>query len=97
MSGYPTIYVVDADGIIRYRDLRGEELEKAVMGLIAEAKGEVPKGGHDHEGDGHEGGGHDGHDGDAGHDAEGETRDADPRRPAAPRQVKYGTASDLLE
>ncbi|MCA8981765.1 MAG: TlpA family protein disulfide reductase [Planctomycetes bacterium] len=60
VSGYPTIYVVDADGVIRFRDLRGEELDEAVMLLIAEAKGEAPKGGdpEDHEGheEEHEGG-----------------------------------------
>jgi thiol-disulfide isomerase/thioredoxin len=33
---YPTIYVLDADGIIRHKDLRGEELEKAVNALLAE-------------------------------------------------------------
>jgi len=40
VSGYPTIYIVDAQGEIRFRDLRGEELENAVLQLIAEAKGE---------------------------------------------------------
>ena len=38
---YPTIYVLDAKGMIRYKDLRGEELEKAVNGLLAEKSGEV--------------------------------------------------------
>lgn len=75
VSGYPTIYVVDAEGVIRYRDLRGEALEQAVLRLIAEAKGEAPPEGsdadgdgdaHDHDGDAHDGSGHD-HDGD--HDA----------------------------
>ena len=57
VSGYPTIYVVDAEGVIRYRDLRDEELEEAVLGLIAEAKGEVPRPA-DADGDAHEGGDH---------------------------------------
>ncbi len=34
VNSWPTIYVLDQDGVIRYRDLRGEELEKAVNGLI---------------------------------------------------------------
>lgn len=62
VSGYPTIYIVDADGVIRYRDLRGDELDQAVMLLIAEAKGEKPKGGtHDADDDGHEEGEHEEH------------------------------------
>lgn len=31
---YPTIYVIDADGVIRHKDLRGEELEEAVVKLL---------------------------------------------------------------
>lgn len=38
VQGWPTIYVVDAKGVIRFRDLRGDELESAVLGLIQEAK-----------------------------------------------------------
>ncbi len=34
---YPTIYVIDAKGIIRHKDLRGAELEKAVEELLVEA------------------------------------------------------------
>lgn len=36
--GWPTIYVLDAQGIIRYRDIRGAELDEAVDRLIAESK-----------------------------------------------------------
>ena len=32
---WPTIYVIDADGMVRYRDLHGEELEQAVTTLLA--------------------------------------------------------------
>lgn len=35
---YPTIFVIDAKGIIRYKEIRGEELEKAVNTLIDEVK-----------------------------------------------------------
>jgi thiol-disulfide isomerase/thioredoxin len=34
---FPTIYVIDAQGVIRHKDLRGEELEKAVTALLEEA------------------------------------------------------------
>jgi thiol-disulfide isomerase/thioredoxin len=33
---YPTIYVIDAEGVIRHEELRGEELEKAVNDLLKE-------------------------------------------------------------
>jgi thiol-disulfide isomerase/thioredoxin len=33
---FPTIYVLDAQGVIRHKDLRGEELEKAVNALLSE-------------------------------------------------------------
>ena len=42
VSGWPTIYILDARGVIRFKDLRGEEMEKAVLQLLAEAKGELP-------------------------------------------------------
>jgi hypothetical protein len=38
VRGWPTIYILDAEGRIRFRDLRDEELERAVMELLAEAK-----------------------------------------------------------
>jgi thiol-disulfide isomerase/thioredoxin len=34
---FPTIYVIDAKGVIRHKNIRGEELEKAVEKLVAEA------------------------------------------------------------
>ncbi len=33
---FPTIYVIDANGVIRHKDLRGEELEEAVNALLTE-------------------------------------------------------------
>ncbi len=33
---FPTIYVIDAKGVIRYKNIRGEELEKAVEKLLTE-------------------------------------------------------------
>lgn len=35
---FPTIYVIDTKGIIRHKQIRGEQLEKAVEKLLAEAK-----------------------------------------------------------
>ncbi|MBI3268197.1 MAG: TlpA family protein disulfide reductase [Planctomycetes bacterium] len=36
VRGWPTIFVLDADGVIRYRDVRDEELARAVDALLAE-------------------------------------------------------------
>lgn len=35
---FPTIYVLDGEGIIRYKNIRGQELEDAVEKLLAEGK-----------------------------------------------------------
>ena len=37
VSGWPTIFVIDAKGVIRYRDVRDQEMEDAVKKLLAEA------------------------------------------------------------
>ena len=36
VSGWPTIYVVDAKGVIRFKNVRGEAMEAAVNELLAE-------------------------------------------------------------
>ncbi len=36
VSGWPTIYVLDADGKIRFKGVRGEEMDEAVDKLLAE-------------------------------------------------------------
>jgi thiol-disulfide isomerase/thioredoxin len=38
VSSFPTIFVLDARGVIRYRDLRGPDLDRAVDGLLDEAE-----------------------------------------------------------
>ena len=38
VNGWPTIYVLDAKGVIRHKGLRDEELAEAVVKLVAEAK-----------------------------------------------------------
>jgi hypothetical protein len=35
---FPSIYVLDHKGVIRYRDVRGEEMDKAVETLLAELR-----------------------------------------------------------
>jgi thiol-disulfide isomerase/thioredoxin len=40
---FPTIFVVDPSGVIRYKEIRGEELEKAVNTLLDEAKSKPAK------------------------------------------------------
>jgi hypothetical protein len=39
VQSWPTIYVLDATGVIRYKNVRGDELDKAVDTLLAEIDG----------------------------------------------------------
>ena len=39
VQGWPTIYVLDAKGVVRFRDVRGESMDKAVDLLLAEMEG----------------------------------------------------------
>jgi hypothetical protein len=36
VHGWPTIYVLDAKGVIRYKNVRGEEMDRAVNTLLRE-------------------------------------------------------------
>jgi len=38
VSGWPTIYVLDSEGKIRYKGVRGEAMDEAVDNLLAEIK-----------------------------------------------------------
>jgi hypothetical protein len=38
VTGWPTIYVLDTNGVIRYRDVRGEAMDRAVDELLEEAR-----------------------------------------------------------
>lgn len=38
VTSWPTIYVLDAKGVIRYKNTRGEAMDKAVDALLAEMK-----------------------------------------------------------
>lgn len=41
---YPTVYVLDARGVVRFVDVRGEALSNAVRVLIAEQRATIPAG-----------------------------------------------------
>ncbi len=36
VKGFPTIYVLDAKGVVRYKNVRGQDMEEAVNALLAE-------------------------------------------------------------
>jgi len=38
VRGWPTIYVLDHNGVIRYKNVRGEKMDVAVDALLAEIK-----------------------------------------------------------
>jgi hypothetical protein len=38
VRGWPTIYVLDAEGVIRFKNVRGEALDAAIDQLLAEMK-----------------------------------------------------------
>jgi hypothetical protein len=39
VHGWPTIYVIDAKGVIRYKDVRDQAMEDAVVKLVGEVEG----------------------------------------------------------
>ena len=41
VEAFPTIYVLDAKGVIRFKDVRDEEMDKAVDSLFAEMEAEA--------------------------------------------------------
>ena len=45
VSGWPTIYVLDHNGVIRYKNVRGEKMEEAVDKLLKEQSEEAKKDG----------------------------------------------------
>jgi len=44
VTGWPTIYVLDHKGVIRYKNVRGESMDKAVDKLLKELEEEMKKG-----------------------------------------------------
>ena len=51
VTGWPTIYVLDGEGKIRYKNVRGADLDKALETLMAEAGHEVDLSNHDEDED----------------------------------------------
>lgn len=41
IESWPTTYLIDAKGIIRYKNIRGEELDEAIEKLMSEAGHEI--------------------------------------------------------
>jgi hypothetical protein len=41
VRGWPTIYVLDQKGVIRYKNVRGPAMDKAVDALLAEASADA--------------------------------------------------------
>jgi len=42
INSWPTIFVLDGEGVIRYKNVRGDDLDKAVMSLLDETPAEIP-------------------------------------------------------
>ena len=51
IQGWPTIFVIDGDGIIRYKNVRGPKMDEALTELLAEMGHEVDLTSHDEEED----------------------------------------------
>jgi hypothetical protein len=45
VSGWPTLYLIDHQGVIRHKGLRGEELETALEELVPKAEEALKKSG----------------------------------------------------
>jgi hypothetical protein len=43
VSGWPTTYVIDAEGVIRAKHVRGKDLDKVVNGLLTDMGHDVPE------------------------------------------------------
>jgi len=41
VTGWPTLYLIDAKGVIRHKNLRDAAMEKAIDALVAEAEKEA--------------------------------------------------------
>ena len=39
VTSFPDVFVIDAEGVIRFRDIRGEELDRAIASLLSEIDG----------------------------------------------------------
>ena len=43
IQGWPSIFLIDAEGIIRYKQVHGDELDKAIETLVKEAEAKSAK------------------------------------------------------
>ena len=43
VTGWPTIYLIDHNGIIREKNVRGPKLDEVIESLVAEAEAQVEK------------------------------------------------------
>ena len=43
VSGWPTLYLIDHEGVIRHKGLRGEPLEEALKELVPQAEAALKK------------------------------------------------------
>jgi hypothetical protein len=84
VRGWPTIYVLDVNGVIRFKNVRGEKMDRAIETLLAEA-GEPVSIAHDEEeeGEGEESG--------AGKDKPDADADKGGDKPAQPKSDANGT------
>ena len=51
VAGWPTTYLIDKDGVIRFKNLRGDKLDRAIEVLMAEMDIEIDLAEVDHEAD----------------------------------------------
>jgi hypothetical protein len=51
VSGWPTIYILDGEGKIRYKNARGPKMDEAIETLLAEMDIEVDLSNHEEDGD----------------------------------------------
>ena len=49
VNSWPTIYVLDENGVIRYKNVRGDDLDDAIVTLLSEMGHDVEIGDHDEE------------------------------------------------
>ena len=50
IKGWPTIFVLDDKGVIRYKNVRGDQLDDAIVSLLKEMGHEVELEGHEEHG-----------------------------------------------
>ena len=50
IQGWPTIFILDDKGVIRYKNVRGDQLDDAIVKLLDEMGHQVKLDGHDEHG-----------------------------------------------